>query len=113
MIEHNDEHGGDCCGVHHLFCFDKVLTEKDEVAMRNSLNSTIGSYATNNKTCILFEVVLRDDQLSQNNNIMCKILKEFGFEKGPRWKNVNSGMYLTMFFHYKTLPEKDKPPYKW
>lgn len=102
-----NDHGGECCGVIHLYDFptfagDFRNAEKAEEILRNDIQEAIGMCrrSERSKRCILIEVILTEGQLKLFDGLYKRLLDEFGFKQGPVWVNSNTGHILYMFHWY-------------
>ena len=121
-----NKHGGECCGVSHIFNFNpnyankKLLKEsiKDAVSsVQQHVDDENELYAANGEPFIrpyrglfghLIEVVLTDEQMIN----WAETLKEEGFRLHRRWLNDNSGNYCNLLSWIPKEPSKPRP-YKW
>ena len=121
----------DCCGVLHIFDFpcgkesSKVAIQELENLIRKAHSrgrrddysnehfyfSELIEDETYISGCFLLEITLTDDQLCANNIFWAKNLKRLKFRKGARWRNPNTGNYVTIFTFSKK--PREKAPYDW
>lgn len=109
-------HGGHCCGVSHLFDFP-VWSESVEKSIALQIENTLSEWEYNEYTrrdgteykrlpSHLFEIVLTDEQLMDDNKAWVPALKRLGFRHVARWFNSNSDNYCNMFVWNRKAPVK-------
>lgn len=125
-----DHHGGECCGVSHVFNFanagfratagdkrrwlDRQIEAAVNYRRQDNLdeNQNTGEFTVQmwgrGKFGHLIEVCLTDNQMME----WAPILKEKGFRIAQRFKNDNSGNYVTLLTYVTKRPAK-KAPYTW
>lgn len=99
-------HGGQCCGINHLYGFITVSHLMDDYAKKAEEHLTTLKNK-NTKNSLIVEVVLTDDQLTANDNYWLKWLKKHRFRRVTRMRNPNSGNAINIF-HWRTLEESIK-----
>ena len=113
------EHGGNCCGISHVFDFpdeadmswlnSQILWATEEIEDENEQAVEYGNRKRwRGKFGHAIEVCLTDDQMV----VWAATLKKKGFKLGLRWLNDNSGNYCNLL---SWAPKKagKKRPYKW
>lgn len=93
-----DQHGGECCGASHIFNFGRWSSEAERELVR--IRDRRLEYWEEDEDRLpshLFEVVLTDQQLCDDNRAWVVALKRCGFRFVTRWYNSNSGNYCNMF----------------
>lgn len=80
-------HGGECCGITHIFDFDSMRDNTDD--LRKCLDEI-----KVNQPNHLVEVVLTDNQL--RNERIGPVVKRAGFRVVNRILNGNSGNYINI-----------------
>lgn len=113
------EHGGQCCGISHVYDFpdraDKNWLDNEVTNAFSDLERDREEYYNDNGEappwrtfghCV--EICLTDWQMG----IWASTLKEYGFSLHTRWKNDNSGNYCNLL-SYRTKTPSSPAPYKW
>ena len=113
------EHGGNCCGISHIFNFPH---DADEAWLNRQIFKAIEEIESDNQWSVdegtrtrwkgkfghAIEVCLTDDQMM----VWAETLKKKGFRLGLRWLNDNSGNYCNLLSWAPKRASK-KRPYKW
>ena len=119
-----DHHGGRCCGIRHLYGFDRETMEglpnykeiKRDIAfwILNLTTTTVedpewGEVETidgEEVACegqLTIEMCLTDTQLRLTprggKETIQEIIEGFGFKKVARWQNPNTSNYVNMYLH--------------
>ena len=112
-------HGGECCGVSHVYDFPH---RADEAWLNREIFNAIDEIESDNQEAVYegsrtrwkgtfghaIEVCLTDDQMM----VWAETLKKKGFRLGLRWLNDNSGNYCNLLSWAPKRASK-KRPYKW
>ena len=101
-------HGGNCCGVKHIYGFTGRETREDIESLFR-----IARVRHSNTSCILVEAILTNAQCKNNNGYLPNLLQSIGFKLVARFKNPNSGNFCNVF-HYLPTPAgpRSKVPFK-
>lgn len=116
-----DGHGGECCGISHIFSFNNDVSEVkgilDELIDEQIDEMNEVGYDEDDNECQkvddsgdfshVFEVCLTDNQML----LYGPTLKEYGFKIVNRWINHNTDNHVTML-HFNRNPAVSKPPYE-
>lgn len=96
-------HGGECCGVMHVFDFHRHTTPEE---IRKSINKV--KRVRGKKSSLLIEIVLTDNQLTYPN--LRSVIERANFRLVSRFKNPNSGNICNVFHWNRAfLPIEDAP----
>lgn len=103
-----EDHGGDCCGVKHVYGF----VRPDQHDAVESLDRVLEAVCPADNPNRLSEVVLTDDQMEEGWG---PILRARGFRLVVRWRNSNSDNVCNMFVMVPTeLSMEDADlPWSW
>lgn len=110
------DHGGDCCGMVHLYNFssyrgiDSDANRTLYLQQETMLALDYLSDGEDDNRGRVVEVVLTDDQLQQWANAV----KEVGYVPVSRFLNSNTGNVCTVFHYHESglLPLTDVPGFK-
>lgn len=104
------DHGGDCCGITHIYNFSDdgcyYSTKSLEAEWKQVVDYLENRYG--DMHCggtHVFEIVLTDEQLNMNNKFFKKKLEEKGFQLVNSFVNANTDNKVNIF-HYSP-EEKD------
>ena len=97
------DHGGDCCGIRHLYSFTTTPYQIENAKLNaDSLLKRLKERNTSNS--LIVEVVLTDQQLIANDNYWLKWLISHRFGRVTRMINPNSLNSINIF-HWRSLDE--------
>lgn len=102
-------HGGQCCGIDHVFNFNKGSEKNDILELTNVLASIDSRRPSQG---LLTEVVLTTSQLRDMPELV-KYLKETGFVLVTRFKNENSRNICNVFHYTKAGRPLARLPFAW
>lgn len=120
-----DQHGGQCCGISHVFNLGSTPNKKRLLDMISAAieETAENHYEYNEEGDVIvldvygkrvrkfghcIEVSLTDTQME----FWAPTLKELKFKLGPRFLNDNSGNHVTILY-YQSKKTRTKRPYKW
>jgi hypothetical protein len=106
-----DDHGGQCCGVRHIYGF----AVPSETTLRRAIDGFRKRTDDEHEEPfnVLLEATLTDNQLEEG---WAPILKTVGFHRGARFYNSNSGNWVTLFTfqtHERRGRNSKKVNYAW
>lgn len=104
MATVQDGHGGGCCGMLHIYGFNRGQQERDLKKVQEQIKRV-----KRNSECRLIEIVLTDPQI-KNMPELSNGLKRLGFKLKTRFLNINSGNYCNVL-HWTATNELHGSPY--
>jgi len=115
-----NEHGGDCCGINHIYGFPLPFTKKTVLALEKQIEMFKDDYKNyddneDHEGCVLLEAVLNERQYRNKGdgesspNFQGKtwhqVLLEHGFKLVTVFRNINSEN-LCYVYHLYEEPEE-------